>query len=48
MAGMLAEVRLRGEGNPAEDVFARPEAKYRAMAARACCVFSPWRKRRRR
>ena len=27
--------RLSGEGNPAEEVFARLEAKYRAMAERA-------------
>jgi antitoxin ParD1/3/4 len=32
---LVEEGRLSGEGNPAEDVFARLEAKYRAMAERA-------------
>jgi antitoxin ParD1/3/4 len=32
---LVDEGRLSGEGRPAEDVFARLEAKYRAMAERA-------------
>jgi len=32
---LVDEGRLSGEGSPAEDVFARLEAKYRAMAERA-------------
>ena len=32
---LVEDGRLSGEGNPAEEVFARLEAKYRAMAERA-------------
>jgi antitoxin ParD1/3/4 len=32
---LVDEGRLSGQGNPAEDVFARLEAKYRVMAGRA-------------
>jgi antitoxin ParD1/3/4 len=32
---LVEEGRLSGEGSPAEDVFARLEARYRAMAERA-------------